>query len=105
MSLGQYEQLIRDFDEAIRIDPHDAVAYFTRGVGYIRIGQRERGVQDFDEAIRLDPRYTEAYRHRAFAHTRLGEDSLAEQDIDRAVELGMDRELLESQIDQAKQER
>ena len=55
MSLGQYEQLIRDFDEAIRIDPHDAVAYFTRGVGYIRIGQRERGVQDFDEAIRLDP--------------------------------------------------
>ena len=105
LSLGQNEQAIQDFDEAIGIGPPDAETYFNRGVSYVRIGQRERGVQDHTAAITLDPRYTPAYYNRAFAYTRQGEDSLAEQDIDRAVELGIDRELLESQIDQVKQER
>ena len=105
MTLGQYEQVINDFGDAIRVDPQDAEAYFNRGIGYVRNGQRERGVQDFDEAITLNPGYTQVYYHRAFAHTRLGEDSLAEHEIHSAGELGMDRELLVSQIEQAKQGR
>ena len=105
LSLGQNEQAIQDFDEAIGIGPPDAETYFNRGVSYVRIGQPERGVQDYTAAITVDPRYTPAYYNRAFAYTRQGEDSLAEQDIDRAIELGIDRELLERQIDRVKQER
>ena len=46
---------MQDYDEAIRLDPQDAVAYYNRGVAYKNLGQTERANQDFAQAIRLDP--------------------------------------------------
>ena len=53
--MGQYQRAIQDLDEAIRLDPQYAHAYFIRGTAYDRLGQTEQANQDFDEAIRLDP--------------------------------------------------
>ena len=31
---GEHERAIQDYDEAIRLDPHDAEAYYSRGMAY-----------------------------------------------------------------------
>ena len=54
-SLGQYERAIQDFDEAIRLDPQDADAYYNRGVVYGRIGKSIEAERDFAKAKELDP--------------------------------------------------
>ncbi len=46
---------MQDSDEAIRLDPQDAHAYFNRGVVYQNLGRQELANQDFDTANRLNP--------------------------------------------------
>ena len=53
--LGDYEQAVDYYDEAIRLDPLYAEAYSSRGLAYVSLGQHERAIQDVDEAIRLNP--------------------------------------------------
>ena len=76
------------FDEAIRLDPQDAITYSKRGSAYSNLDQAERAIQDYDEAIRLDPQYAIAYSNRAFAYRNLGQYELAKRDNAKAKELG-----------------
>ena len=62
-------------------------------------------IQDYDEAIRLNPEFALAYANRALYHTLLGNDAEAQQDAERSIELGVDRALLESAIEEAKKQR
>ncbi len=102
---GQPGEAIAEFDEVIRLDPTLANAFTDRGFNYFQLGQVERAVQDFDEAIRLQPQFAVAYANRAQAYTFLGRDKEAENDVDRAVELRIDRGLLESSIEEIKNQR
>ena len=52
------------FDEAIRLNPDDAEAYFNRGALKSDLGRMEEALLDYDEAIRLDPNYAQAYCNR-----------------------------------------
>src|SRR5262245_38906590 len=51
-----YDRAMRDFDEAIRLNPKDASYYRPRGYAYYHKGDYDRAIRDFDEAIRLDPK-------------------------------------------------
>ena len=53
---GDYDRAIADYDEAIRLDPRYAVAYYNRGVAYCDKGDYDRAIADYNEAIRLDPK-------------------------------------------------
>ena len=99
---GQSGEAIAEYDEAIRLDPTLANAFNDRGLNYLQLGQVERAIQDFDEAVRLQPQFAVAYANRAQAYTFLGRDREAENDVDRAVELGFDRDVLESAIEETK---
>jgi tetratricopeptide (TPR) repeat protein len=55
VSVQEAQQALQDADEAIRLNPQDAEAYYDRGVAYTNLGQYERAIQDADEAIRLNP--------------------------------------------------
>ncbi len=71
-ALGQPQRAIEDYDEALRIDPQDAKAYYNRGTVYVDLGQSQRAIEDFDEAIRLSPQYALAHHKRV--KTRLQEN-------------------------------
>jgi len=79
--------VMEKLDEAIRINPQDAMAYYNRGSMYRQLGQYERAIQDHDEAIRLDPQSTWAYTHRGAAYATLGQYERAIQDYDEAIRL------------------
>ena len=59
---------MREFNEAIRLNPDYAEAYFNRGKTRLEQGNIERALRDFNEAIRLKPDYdVDAFYSRAFA--------------------------------------
>jgi tetratricopeptide (TPR) repeat protein len=54
---GHYEQAVQAYNEAIRLAPDFADAYYERGWAYLALGQNELGELDLAEAARLAPRY------------------------------------------------
>jgi tetratricopeptide (TPR) repeat protein len=75
-----------DLDEAARLDPTFAFAFYARGLGAF-FGSRRGGTQDFDEAIRLDPNFAPAYIGRARVYVRQGDYQRAEADYGAAIRL------------------
>jgi tetratricopeptide (TPR) repeat protein len=54
-STGQFDQAIREYDNAIRLNPYYAPTYYNRGLDYANQGQFDRAIQDYDQAMRLNP--------------------------------------------------
>ena len=76
-----------DFNEAIRLDPNYAIAYFFRGDLYKRRGDFERAMTDLNESIRLDPNYAKAYFIRGRLSYITGNNPGAIDDFNRAIRL------------------
>ena len=51
--LGKHNAALEDFDEAVRLNPQDAVALRKRGVAKGYLSDHAGALADFDEAIRL----------------------------------------------------
>ena len=85
--LEYYESAITDFDEAIRINPDYAEAYYYRGFAKQHLEYYESAITDFDEAIRINPDYAEAYYHRAEANSFLHRFVEAIENIKTALQL------------------
>jgi len=86
--LGQQQQAIQDYDEAIRLKPDDAVAYNDRGIIYGTLGQYQRAIKDYNEAIRLKPDNAAAYNNRGAAYLMQKNNYLGCSDLLKACALG-----------------
>jgi tetratricopeptide (TPR) repeat protein len=73
-----YDGAIREFTEAIRLDPKNAKAYGDRGSAYFNKKDYDRAIADFTEYIRLDPKYATVYRVRGDVYS-------AKKDYNRAI--------------------
>ena len=101
LNLSDYQGAIKDFDEAIRLEPQNAVAYFNRGTAYLYQGIEDLAsekfehaieafievVADYDEAIRLDPEYADAYGSRGVAFVYLEKYERAIEDYTEAIRI------------------
>ena len=76
---------LRDFGEAIQLDPRDARAYTCRGQAYTRNREYDKAIADFRAAIRLDPTNSEAYAGLGFAYGLKGDYGRA---LDNIIEAG-----------------
>ncbi|MGU9956866.1 MAG: tetratricopeptide repeat protein [Arenicellales bacterium WSBS_2016_MAG_OTU3] len=84
---GNFEEAIKDFDEAIRLKPDYAAAYWWRGMAKYELKQYKEAIKDFDEAIRLKPDDYIAYRWRGLAWSKLGDNDKARSDLLQALKL------------------
>jgi lipoprotein NlpI len=75
---GDLDSAFADFEQAIRLDPKDAVAFNNRGLIYQAKGEIDRAIADFNETIRLDPTYIFAFNNRGNAY-------IDKNDYDRAI--------------------
>jgi len=69
---GDYEGAQADFTEAIKIDPHYAIAYNSRGEIRLRLKNYQAAIEDFDLVIQYAPKYATAYLSRGIAKNWLG---------------------------------
>ena len=53
---SQFDRAIADFDEAIRLDPADAMALFGRGFARVGRGDLDGAISDYTAGVRLDPK-------------------------------------------------
>ena len=50
---GEYDRAIRDYDQALQLDPKLAPAYYSRGMAYADKGDYDRARSDFNKALAL----------------------------------------------------
>ena len=61
LNQGQYDEAIKNYDEAIRLNPQLAEAYNNRGLAYGFQGKKAEAIADFEKFITLtdNPRWIE----------------------------------------------
>ena len=82
---GKYEEAIADYNEAIRINPESAEAYYNRGTTKDLLGRHEEALEDYNEAIRINPESAEAYYNRGTTKDVLGRHEEALEDYNEAT--------------------
>lgn len=76
-----------DFDQAIKLNPREARAYFARGLVHEYKGYCDFAEADYDAAIRFDPGLALAYIYRGGLRWKHGRIDEATADLNRGVEL------------------
>jgi len=54
----QYGEAIKEFDEAVKIDPENAKSYYFIGYSYYKLKNMPKAMETFEQAYRLDQRYS-----------------------------------------------
>ena len=85
----EHEQIIRDYDMVIRLNPGFVYAYFNRA--NLRCAQHDfrAAIVDYDEAIKREPEFAEAYYNRGLSYLSLGDINQGIADLSKAGELGI----------------
>ncbi len=85
-----YEEAIKMYTEAIRLDRYYAEAYFRRAKAYVAVHKTrtEEAFGDFNEAIALDPMNAEAYYERGLLNAFTLNNEKAREDMRTAASLG-----------------
>lgn len=85
--LGQHANAIADYNQAIRLNPGNYLAFSNRGASYLAQGDYALAIADLDQAIRLNPNAAEAYFNRGLAYVAQSNSPRAVADFDQAIRL------------------
>lgn len=85
----EYEQIIRDYDKIIQLNPDFVYAYFNRANMRCSLRDFRQALVDYNEAIVRNPGFAEAYYNRGIARLYLGDTSRGIADLSKAGELGI----------------
>jgi tetratricopeptide (TPR) repeat protein len=87
-NVGEFSSAVKDFGEAIKVNPKFLSAYNNRGIAYTMYKQFESAIKDFTKAIEIDPRFVDAYMSRSGVLIyEKGDLDGGLTDIDRAISL------------------
>lgn len=75
----QYAEALKDFEQALKLDPKNVEIYDYRADVYLAMGDLDTAIANYDQSIRIDPTYAAAHYSRGVAYERKG-------DIERAKE-------------------
>ena len=84
----EYDAALKDFSEAIRLNPNNVNAWTGRGLIQDRyMNQYHAAEHDLTQAIRLVSNHGHAYLHRARANWHMGRAEQALADYDSAISM------------------
>ncbi len=83
----EYRRAIELYDEAIRVNPKNAIAYGNRALAHSYLTEYAEAIEDNNIAVSLDPKYAGAFRNRGDTYAELGNHQQALKDYIKAIEL------------------
>ena len=84
---GREDLAVADNDQAVRLDPSNAMSYNNRGNAWKAKDEYDIAIADFNESIRLDPKSVVAYQNRGSTWEAKGDHDKALADYNEAVRL------------------
>ena len=87
IKVGEYDNAVNAFSEAINISKTYSPGYSGRGVAYIRLKEYEKAIKDFDVAIKRSKNIALNYKLRGDAYSALKNYKKAIKDFDSAVKI------------------
>ena len=84
---GDHDKALANLNEAIRLNPNNAIAFYDRGLTYSNKRDFDRAIADYDEAIRLNPTYVAAFNNRGLSYNYKGQYDRAIADYNEAIRL------------------
>ena len=84
--LGDYQQALRAYGDAIAASDRFTPAYYNRGLAYMMLGNYKKAIADFNDAIRLEPANAEYYFKRGLAYEQMGDHQKASESFAAAIE-------------------
>ncbi len=87
LSSNALEAALADCEQALRLNPELALAYFYRGLARQGLRDPAGALSDFNRALELDPQLAKAYLNRGIAHLDLSHLEAALADLSQAIAL------------------
>lgn len=83
---GQFDEAIRRFDIALRIDPGSVAAINGRGLAMARTGLYDAAIREYQRALKLDPASGETHLNLGMALSAQGKHEEAKRHFRKALE-------------------
>jgi len=87
LKMGNSQNAISDFNQAIELDSNHPKAYHLRGLAREMAGDIDAALEDFTRALDIDPEYGAAYYSRATLLTKMGQEDAAAEDMKMVTHL------------------
>ena len=86
--LRQYQNAVKDFDTAIKMDPGYAAAYNNRGNSYYELNEYKLALDDFNQSLKLKPKNAKARLNRGLAFYQMDKNVQACKDFQKSCDQG-----------------
>lgn len=84
---GMQGLAIKDYSEAIKLEPNQSVYYARRGISRLSVGDISDALIDLNKALELEPSSSSVLGFRARALMMSGRTNQALEDINRAIQI------------------
>ncbi|MEI8344630.1 MAG: tetratricopeptide repeat protein [Candidatus Omnitrophota bacterium] len=90
VKMKDYNEALRQYESAIRVEPDSFVANNAMGMILIRMGDYPAAQPYLEKAIRLEPDHASAYTNLGMCHYTRGDGATAKRFFEKALELKSD---------------
>jgi tetratricopeptide (TPR) repeat protein len=80
---GDYRLAILNLNQALRLNPKFAQAYFELGLIAMAEGKTEQSMAALQKAVSLEPGFAAAHYRLGLAYKRIGNETRAQQEVSR----------------------
>ena len=84
---GRYEEALRYFDEALRVQPNNLKALFNKAVMLQMLGKYVEAIKYYDEYLKINPYDPEAWSNKGMALRRMGRVNEAIECYEKGIDL------------------
>lgn len=84
---ARYDEALKDFNEALRLDPKLIVAYFNRALTHEGKGNLDLALKDYEAALKVNPKYINAHLNRGVLLKNAGRTGEALDAYSKIIEL------------------